>query len=129
MASLAGELAGPLINKSAIKAEYKNANARQLQAIYNYDKTVLNAYIEVSTELSNLSNLERKYNLKSKQVNALITSIDISNDLFRSARADYLEVLMTQRDALDSKLELIETRLSQFHSVTNMYRDLGGGWK
>src|SRR5205085_2912997 len=60
MASLAGELAGPLINKSAIKAEYKNANARQLQAINNYDKTVLNAYIEVSTELSNLSNLERK---------------------------------------------------------------------
>ena len=52
----------------------------------------------------------------------------ISNDLFKSARADYFEVLMTQRDALESKLELIETKLHQFNSVTNIYRALGGGW-
>jgi len=126
--SLAGDLAGPLINKKAIKAEYYNANARQIQALYNYDKTILNAYIEVSTELSNLNNLEQAYNLKTKEVDALITSIDISNDLFKSARADYLEILLTQRDALESKLELIETKLHQFNSVTNIYRALGGGW-
>lgn len=127
--SLAGDLAGPLINKSAIQAEYNSANARQLQAIYNYDKTVLNAYIEVSAELSNISNLERKYALKSRQSDALITSINISNDLFKSARADYLEVLMTQRDALEAKLDLIDTRLNQFNAVTNIYRSLGGGWR
>ncbi|MBL7743857.1 MAG: TolC family protein [Chitinophagaceae bacterium] len=126
--SLAGDLAGPLINKNAIKAEFNNANARQLQALYNYERTILNAYIEVSTGLSDLSNLEQAYNLKAKQVEALTTSIDISNDLFKSARADYFEVLMTQRDALESKLELIETKLRQFNSVTNIYRALGGGW-
>ena len=126
--SLAGDLAGPLINKNAIKAEFYKANARQIQALYNYDRTILNAYIEVSTELSNVTNLEQKYNLKTKEVEALITSIDISNDLFKSARADYLEVLITQRDALESKLELIETKLHQFNSVTNIYRALGGGW-
>ena len=59
----------------------------------------------------------------------LVKSVDISNDLFKSARADYLEVLLTQRDALESKLELIETKLHQFNSVTNIYRALGGGWK
>ena len=126
--SLAGDLAGPLINKNAITAEFNNANARQIQALYNYDRTVLNAYIEVSTELSNLDNLQQAYQLKSKEVEALTSSIDISNDLFKSARADYLEVLMTQRDALDSRLELIETKLHQFNSVTNIYRSLGGGW-
>ena len=126
--SLAGDLAGPLINKNAIKAEFYKANARQVQALYNYERTILNAYIEVSTQLSNLNNLEQAYNLKTKEVEALITSIDISNDLFKSARADYLEILMTQRDALESKLELIETKLHQFNSVTNIYRALGGGW-
>jgi NodT family efflux transporter outer membrane factor (OMF) lipoprotein len=126
--SLAGDLAGPLINKNAITAEFNNANARQIQALYNYDRTVLNAYIEVSTELSKLDNLQQAYQLKSKEVEALTSSIDISNDLFKSARADYLEVLMTQRDALDSRLELIETKLHQFNSVTNIYRSLGGGW-
>ena len=126
--SLAGDAAGPLINKNAIKAEYYKANAKQIQALYNYDRTILNAYIEVSTQLSNLNNLEQAYNLKTKEVEALTTSIDISNDLFKSARADYFEVLMTQRDALESKLELIETKLHQFNSVTNIYRSLGGGW-
>ncbi len=127
--SLVGDVAGPLINKNAIKAEYYSANARQIQAVYNYEKTILNAYIEVATELSNIKNRQSLYDLKSKQVGALVNSGDIANDLFKSARADYFEVLMTQRDALESKLELIETKLSQFNSVINVYRALGGGWK
>lgn len=127
--SLAGDLAGPLINRNAIKAEFYNANARQLQALYNYERTILNAYLEVSTQLSNISNLEKNYDLKSKQVEALTRSIDIANDLFKSARADYFEVLMTQRDALEAKLELIETKQQQLNAVINIYKDLGGGWK
>ena len=126
--SLVGDMAGPLINKNAIKAEFNSANARQLQALYNYERTILNGYIEVSTELSDISNLEQVYNLKTKQVDTLMSSVDISNELFKSARADYFEVLMTQRDALESKLELIETKLHQFNAVTNIYRSLGGGW-
>lgn len=127
--SLAGDIAGPLINRNGIRAEFNSANARQLQAMYNYQRTILNAYLEVSTQLSNIGNLEKSYDLKSKQVDALTASIEISNDLFKSARADYLEVLMTQRDALESKLELIETKKEQLNAVINIYKDLGGGWK
>ena len=127
--SLVGDVAGPLINRNAIKAEYSNANARQIQAVYNYERTILNAYVEVSTELSNIKNRDQIFTLKSKQVNTLSATIEIANDLFKSSRANYLEVLLTQRDALESKLQLIETRLSQFNSVTNIYRALGGGWK
>jgi len=127
--SLAGDIAGPLINRNAIKAEFYSANARQLQAIFNYERTILNAYMEVSTQLSNIENLGKSYNLKAKQVDALTKSIDISNDLFKSARADYLEVLMTQRDALESKLELIDTKKEQLNATVNVYKSLGGGWK
>ena len=126
--SLAGDLAGPLINKNAIKAEFYTANAKQLQALYNYERTILNAYIEVSTGLSGIQNLQQAYDLKTKEVDALNQSSSIANDLFRSARADYFEVLMTQRDALEAKLELIETRQQQLSAVTNVYRSLGGGW-
>jgi multidrug efflux system outer membrane protein len=127
--SLAGDLAGPLINRNAIKAEYNSANARQLQAVYNYEKSILNGYLEVSTQLSRISNLEKSYVLKSRQVDALTQSIAISNDLFKSARADYLEVLMTQRDALEARLELIETKKNQWNAVVNVYKGLGGGWR
>lgn len=127
--TLAGDLAAPLINRNAIKAEFSSANARQIQALYNYERSILNAYLEVSTQLSNIGNLEKSYGMKSKQVDALTRSIDIANDLFKSARADYLEVLMTQRDALEAKLELIETKKQQLNAVVNIYRDLGGGWR
>ena len=75
-----------------------------------------------------MKNLEQLYNLKNKEVQALNSSIDISNDLFKSSKVDYFEVLMTQRDALSSKLELIEAKKRQFNSVINVYKALGGGW-
>lgn len=127
--SLAGELTAPLINRNAIKAEYSSANARQLQALYNYERTILNAYLEVSTQLSKISNLGKSYDLKSQQVDALNRSIDVAGDLFKSAKVDYFEVLMTQRDALESKLELIDTKKDQLNASVHVYRDLGGGWK
>jgi NodT family efflux transporter outer membrane factor (OMF) lipoprotein len=127
--SLAGDLAAPLINRNAIKAEFSSANARQLQALYNYDRTILNAYLEVSNQLSKIYNLQKSYDLKSQQVDALNKSIEVSNDLFKSARVDYFEVLMTQRDALESKLELIDTKKEQLNAAVYVYRDLGGGWK
>lgn len=127
--SLVGDIAAPLINRNAIKAEFNNANARQLQALYNYERTILNAYLEVSNQLSKINNLEKSYHLRSQQVDALNRSIEVSNDLFKSARVDYFEVLMTQRDALESKLELIETKKEQLNAAVRVYKDLGGGWK
>ncbi len=127
--NLAADLAGPIINRNAIKAEFYNANARQLQAMYNYERIIMNAYLEVSTQLSRINNLEKSYELKAKQVSALSRSIEVSNDLFKSARADYLEVLMTQRDALEAKLELVDTKRDQLNAVISVYRNLGGGWR
>ncbi len=127
--SLLGDIAGPLINRNAIKAEYYAANARQIQSVYNYERTILNAYLEVNNQLSKVDNLEKGYVLKSQQVAALNRSIDVSNDLFKSARADYFEVLMTQRDALEAKLELVETKKEQLNAVVDIYKELGGGWK
>lgn len=126
--SLAGDLVAPLINKNALKANYSSANARQIQAVYTYEKTVLNAYIEVVNQLSKINNLKQSYALKDKQVQALNQSITISTNLFKSAKADYMEVLLTQRDALESKFDLIETKMQQMNAMVNVYRALGGGW-
>ena len=126
--SVAGDMMAPLINKNAIIAQYKNANALQIKAAYDYELTIINAYSEVSNQLANIENLEKSYQLKLTQVEALTQSIDIANQLFQSARADYLEVLLTQREALEAKKELIETKNKQISAMVNLYRALGGGW-
>jgi outer membrane protein, multidrug efflux system len=127
--SLAGNLVAPLINRNALKSVYYSANAQQIQAVYNYERTILNAYIEVANQLAKINNLRQSYDLKSRQVDALNQSITISTNLFKSAKADYMEVLLTQRDALESKFDLIETRREQMIAMVNMYRALGGGWR
>jgi outer membrane protein, multidrug efflux system len=127
--NLIGDLAGPVINRNAIMSEFKTANALQIQTMYEYQKAVLNAYIEVSNQLANISNLEKQYSFKAKEVEIQTKSIDISIDLFKYARANYLEVLTTQREALSSKLELVELKKRQFYAVTNVYKALGGGWR
>ena len=126
--SLAGELSASLVNRNAIKAAYYSANAMQIQAVYEYEQTLLNAYMEVANQLSMINNLANTFNLKTQEVEALTQSITISNNLFRSARADYMEVLLTQRDALESRFELVEIKKQQMNAAVNIYRALGGGW-
>ena len=127
--SLAGDLIAPLINRNAIKAAYTSANTKQVQAVFNYESVLLKAYIEVYNQISNITNLKQNYEFKIQQVENLNQSIDISTNLFKSARADYMEILMTQRDALEATFELIETKKQQLNAVVDVYQALGGGWK
>ena len=126
--SLAGDVVAPLVNRNAIIAQYKNASARQVQAVYEYERTILNAYVDVLNQISSVQNFAKSYETKSREVDILMQSVVISNSLFRSARADYLEVLLTQREALASKMELVEIKWKQMHAKVNIYRALGGGW-
>jgi len=125
---LGAGLAGPLINRNAIKAAYYNANARQIQAVFNYERAILNGYIEVANQVANISNMDQSLDYRTRQVTALVESIDISSRLFRSARADYMEVLLTQRDALDARTDLVETKLRRMEAMVSIYKALGGGW-
>jgi NodT family efflux transporter outer membrane factor (OMF) lipoprotein len=127
--SMAGDLVAPLLNRAQLKAAYYNANAKQIQSVFNYEQKILNAFVEVSNQLSNIKNLKQSYNLKNLQVDALNQSVNISTSLFASARADYMEVLLTQRDALTSKFELIDTKKDLLLARVKIYKSLGGGWK
>ena len=127
--SLLGGLNTPLLNRSAIKAQFNNAKANQMEAIFNYQKTILNGYVEVSNQLSSIKNLEQIHDRKTREAAALTQSIDISTELFKSGRATYFEVLMTQNNSLQTRLDLVSTRKRQYKATVNLYKALGGGWR
>lgn len=124
-----GNLIAPVINRSAIKAQFRTAKANQIEAIYNYQKSILNGYVEVYNEMVNLKSVQQALDLKSREVDALNQAVSSSNQLFKTGRANYLEVLNVQANVLQSKIELVETIKNQYSSVVSIYKALGGGWK
>lgn len=124
-----GGLTAPVINRTALKTEFATANAIQIEALYNYQKTIMNAYSEVYNQMANIKNLEQIQDLKSKEVVVLTESISTSVDLFKTGRATYLEVLLTQANALQARIELINVKKRQYNAVVNIYKALGGGWR
>lgn len=127
--TLVGGLTAPLINRSAIQAEFKAANAAQIEALYNYQKSILNGYLEVNTQLNNIQNLNRMYSLRTEEVKVLSEAIGTSSELFRTGRASYLEVLVAQQNTLAAKLDFVNVRKRQLLSSVNIYKALGGGWQ
>jgi len=127
--SLFGTLVAPLINMNALKAQFNTAKANQLTAMHNYQKTILNGYVEVANELSNIRKLEQIHSEKKQQSEALKQSVEISDELYKSARATYLEVLIAQQNALQANLELIDVAKRQRISTVKIYKALGGGWR
>ena len=125
----AADVMAPLFNRNVITANYFSANSRQQQAVFRYERAILKGYGEAALQLSAIENLEKTYELRSQSVAKLNDSIEISSVLFAYARADYSEVLLTRREALESQMELIETKKEQLNAVVHLYRALGGGWR
>jgi hypothetical protein len=47
--------------------------------------------------------------------------------LFQNARGDYIDVLLAQRDLLEAKTDVIETKQRQLSAIIRAYQALGGG--
>ena len=120
MYSLVNDITGPVVNKSAIKAAFNTANALQIEALYTYQKTIINGYMDVSNQLSNFQNLDKAYELKNNETSTLKEAVEISTDLFKYGKATYLEVLTAQKDALAAQLELIDFKKQQLQSLANI---------
>ena len=125
----AGSLVAPLINRAALEAQYRTADARQIQAIYQYEQTLLQAWIEVMNHLAGIRNTRAAYDLSAIQCDRLRNSVALSTILFKAARADYVEVLLTQRDLLEAEMERTDRRRVQQQAFVNLYEALGGGWR
>jgi outer membrane protein, multidrug efflux system len=127
--SIAGGLTAPLINRNAIRADYMNANAKQLQALYDYQRVILNAFTEVINQVNGVRNYTNSIVFRREQVKALERSVDIANNLFQNARIEYIDVLFAQRDLWQGRRDLIDTKQQQLTSIVDTYQALGGGWR
>ena len=125
--NIAGGLVGPLVNKRAIRAQYLTANAAQLQAIYKYQRVILEAFTQVINRMTTVENFSKSIEIKRQQLKTLEAAVRYAEDLFQSARIEYIDVLFSQRDLRDARVVMIDTKAEQLAAVVNTYQALGGG--
>ncbi|WP_439481559.1 TolC family protein [Cyclobacterium plantarum] len=126
---LGGGLVAPVFNRNRIKAAYESARARQKIALYDYEQTVLNGYLEVLGLVNNYTTYQEELELKTNEVLVQRRSVDNANTMFKVGYADYLDVINSQSNALSSELDYINLKVQQLQNITSLYRALGGGWQ
>ena len=128
-ATIIGGLTQPIFNRRSIKTQYEVAQAQQEQARLQFKQALLTASREVSDALYTYEAATEKLDVKRKEFESYNTATEYSEELLDNGLANYLEVLTARENALNSSLDLINTRLTQLQSVVDLYEALGGGWQ
>lgn len=128
-ATLVGGLTQPIFNGRKIKTQYEVSQAQQEQARLQFKQAFLVASKEVSDALFTYQSVTEKIEVKQKEYNAYNLASEYSTELLNNGYANYLEVLVAQENALNSRLSLISIKYNQLKSVVDLYKALGGGWQ
>ena len=120
-AHLSGQVAAALMAKALELQEEK-------QAVAQYEQTILVAFREVEDALVGVSTAREQGAAQERQVNALRSALHLASLRYKGGLANYLDVLIAQRNLFDAELALAATHRLHLVSVVQLYKALGGGW-
>ncbi|KRB58520.1 TolC family protein [Flavobacterium sp. Root186] len=124
---LLGGLTAPVFNKGQIKNEFFTANRSQEIYFLQYQNTITTAYNELSALLNRTESFENILKYKSKEIEHLEIAVDVSNNLYLSGYANYLEIISAQKNKLQAELDFVDIQLKNANSQIMLYKALGGG--
>lgn len=124
-----GGITAPIFNQRTLRSVYESQTATYGLDFQAYEKTVLNAWKEVRTNLQAQQFLQRRRQYNADEVEALTQAVEAANQLFTAGRANYLDVITAQRSVLEAELDLVATDHEKMLSRIDLYRALGGGWQ
>lgn len=125
---------GPAISLPIFDAGRNSANLDRSRAIYeesiaNYRQQVLVAFQEVEDGLNGLQILDLQGQSLQRAVTAAEQALKLSEKRYRAGLVSYLEVVDTQRSALQAERALTQLRGEQMSTSVLLIKALGGGWK
>jgi multidrug efflux system outer membrane protein len=121
-------LAGPLLNAQILGFQQKAAEAQARQAVAQYEQSVLVAFKEVEDSLVAVRTVREQRTAQLQQVDALRSALSLANLRYKGGLANYLDVLIAQRNLFEAELALMGTHRLHLVSIVQLYKALGGGW-
>jgi outer membrane protein, multidrug efflux system len=126
--SIAPRVSWPIFSGGRIRANIRVQDARQEQALRQYEKAVLTALEEVENALSaHARELRRQESLRAS-VAANQRALDLAMDRYTSGLESFLSVLDAQRSVYAAEDQLVQSERNAVVSLIAVYKSLGGGW-
>ncbi|MGN0091934.1 MAG: efflux transporter outer membrane subunit, partial [Alistipes sp.] len=100
------QLTAPLFNRGANIANLKIAKARQQEALFSFEQSLLDAGKEVNDALSEWQTADGRIRLDRQQIADLEAAAEKTRILMQYTSANYLEVLTAQQSLLGARLTL-----------------------
>jgi multidrug efflux system outer membrane protein len=124
----AGANAGlPIFDAGRTRGSLDVANAREGIATAAYERTIQNAFREVSDGLAGRRWLVERLASQQREVAAQRARADLATLRYRNGVANYLEVLDAQRELFAAEQQALLTRREQLTNAVTLYVALGGG--
>jgi outer membrane protein TolC len=126
--SFAPTIVMPLFNAGRLKGNLDLAEARQVEAVADYERTVQTAFRDVSDALIRRRQIGLQIDTTRAMLDALRERARLAQLRFDNGRSAYLEVLDAQRDLFETEQALVQLRRAQLASGVALYAALGGGF-
>ena len=127
--AVGGGLVQPLFNAGALWNNYKASKALREGAILTYQKAIQSALQDVSDSLVGYQKAKEYRAHRETFAMVLRDQLRLADMRYEGGVSSYLEVLDTERQALDAELAYAQAHLAELDSVINLYKSLGGGWE
>ena len=118
----------PIFNSGQNLRRVEVAESQQRQALYGYERSILQAFREVEDSLVGLRQAGLRRGSEHQRVTAELKVVDLAELRYRGGVTDYLEVLDAQRSLFDAELEETATQRDEIVALIQLYKALGGGW-
>lgn len=126
--SIAGNLAGPIYQGGALKAQKRQSVAFWEQTRLQYEQTAQVAFQDVSNALVSRQKFEAIRDEQAQAVQAYQESVKVSFQRYVAGKASYFEVLDAQLQLYPAENALAVTELNRRTVIVQLYKALGGGW-
>ncbi len=118
----------PIFDAGKNKRRVEVRESQQRQAVYDYERTLLQALREVEDTLIGLQKAGEQRGSQQKRVEAERKVVELSELRYRGGVAAYLEVLDAQRSLFNAEIDETSSMSEHVNSLIRLYRALGGGW-
>lgn len=127
--SYGAQVSQPIFTGGSLRGNLHLAESQHQQALIAYRQTIQRAFGDVSDALIGYQKLHQVRVRLEDSVADLQESVRLSNMRYSGGTTTYLEVLDGQRSLYTEELTLAQARGSEYQSLVQLYRALGGGWQ